>query len=830
MGYAELFDCVAPARGCGPGIPQKSFRRIRRQVAGVLCVFGVAIAWNSRRASPASPVTSLEEEATWPHQTASRSLAEVLEHDEEEGQAPLPLWHERRLGTCNPGSCTTGSSTCTIRDCEGTCATHNATVEKNKLDNMFMLLDRVVKVKDSSSPQLDNPAFLFVPLFGIIYMFAALAIVCDEFFVPALECFVDEFGISMDVAGATFMAAGGSMPELATSFIATFQENEVGFAAIVGSAVFNVLFVIAVCAIASTETLSLTWWPLARDCSCYLIALVTTAIVFKYISPGRIEFWEALILLFEYICYCTFMKFNQPIYHWVEQKLARWKTSKVAPLPDENEGEGGSKSKSDLELEGALGRSSSKDINPNFKKPSTFRQGIVTLLTQSAYLYETAGIAAVTQIQGNLEETFKKLDKDGDNKLNTEEVKELLELIGCKHDSQSVRTALRRINRSGEDEITFEAFKRWYISSEARIEIEVNRVFTELDQDHNGTIERDEIAVLLRTLGHSTTEEELDHFMHELAEEPADAKESPVTDLRKAASGTSSANDAAPDLQVEPVSDGEASPPAKPSTGKREVPVSITAEQFESWYTRSLFYQNKQKKHELEEHAANEGLTLDAPNNGSKSAMVWYIFTYPLLAIMFCTLPDVRTEKWRRNYKIAILEFTLSLFWIAIFSQTLYECIVATSNTIGIPPAVSAVTVLAAGTSIPDLLSSYIVARNGEGDMAVSSSIGSNIFDVTVGLPLPWLSYCIVKSVEKGEIASVYVESNSLGFSLFVLILMLIAVIGTIMACKWRLTKGLGYVMLLLYLVFITQDLMNQLPDREGDHEDGVWKGALNSV
>merc|ERR1719424_2791482 len=111
-------------------------------------------------------------------------------------------------------------------------------------------------------------------------MFIALAIVRDEFFVPSLECFVDEFEISMDVAGATFMAAGGSMPELFTSFIATMRGSAMGFAAIVGSAVFNVLFVIAVCAIASKEVLVLTWWPLARDCSFYLIALVTVVLVF----------------------------------------------------------------------------------------------------------------------------------------------------------------------------------------------------------------------------------------------------------------------------------------------------------------------------------------------------------------------------------------------------------------------------------------------------------------------------------------------------------------------------------------------------------------------
>lgn len=55
-------------------------------------------------------------------------------------------------------------------------------------------------------------------------------------------------------------------------------------------------------------------------------------------------------------------------------------------------------------------------------------------------------------------------------------------------------------------------------------------------------------------------------------------------------------------------------------------------------------------------------------------------------------------------------------------------------------------TFLAAGTSIPDLITSVIVARKGLGDMAVSSSVGSNIFDVCVGLPVPWLLYAIIEN------------------------------------------------------------------------------------
>ena len=59
-------------------------------------------------------------------------------------------------------------------------------------------------------------------ILGLIYMFVALAIVCDEFFVPALDVIIDVIGCSEDVAGATFMAAGGSAPELFTSVIGVF--------------------------------------------------------------------------------------------------------------------------------------------------------------------------------------------------------------------------------------------------------------------------------------------------------------------------------------------------------------------------------------------------------------------------------------------------------------------------------------------------------------------------------------------------------------------------------------------------------------------------------
>lgn len=67
------------------------------------------------------------------------------------------------------------------------------------------------------------------------------------------------------------------------------------------------------------------------------------------------------------------------------------------------------------------------------------------------------------------------------------------------------------------------------------------------------------------------------------------------------------------------------------------------------------------------------------------------------------------------------------------FSWLHHFFVLQVGETIGISEEIMGLTILAAGTSIPDLITSVIVARKGLGDMAVSSSVGSNIFDITVG-------------------------------------------------------------------------------------------------
>merc|ERR1712151_1405177 len=126
----------------------------------------------------------------------------------------------------------------------------------------------------------------------------------------------------------------------------------------------------------------------------------------------------------------------------------------------------------------------------------------------------------------------------------------------------------------------------------------------------------------------------------------------------------------------------------------------------------------------------------------------------------------------------------------------------ALGNYFNIPVFIMGVTILAAGTSVPDLLTSVIVARQGHGDMAVSSSIGSNLFDVTIGLPLPWILYIIYSGQPKS------VSSEGIFCSIGLLLTMLVVLVGTIIACGWKMNRAMGAAMLGLYVIFVIISLL----------------------
>uniref|UniRef100_A0A7N8X8S5 Solute carrier family 24 member 2 n=1 Tax=Mastacembelus armatus TaxID=205130 RepID=A0A7N8X8S5_9TELE len=488
-------------------------------------------------------------------------------------------------------------------------------------------------------------------MFGMIYMFIALAIVCDEFFVPALTVITEKLTISDDVAGATFMAAGGSAPELFTSIIGVFiSHSNVGIGTIVGSAVFNILFVIGMCAIFSKEILNLTWWPLFRDVSFYILDLIMLIIFFL---DNFISMWESITLLSTYAAYVIFMKFNSKVEGFVKNCMNKNQVVEVEVQPKTSPGA-----------------------------------------------------------------------PEDDGKLS----------------------ARPRLQRGG---------------SSASL--------------HNSLMRNSIFQLMIHTLDPLSEEfadsgkfREKASILHKIAK-----KKCQVEDSEKA-NGVASCSDK--NLPNSSNVEVEVTPPMNGTAGQE----GETAE---------------------DEEEEDQPLSLSWPESHRKRFT--YLFIMPIVLPLWLTLPDVR----KSSKKFFPITFLGAIGWIAGFSYLMVWWAHQVGETIGITEEIMGLTILAAGTSIPDLITSVIVARKGLGDMAVSSSVGSNIFDITVGLPFPWLLWSLFS-----ELSPVQVSSNGLFCAIVLLFLMLLFVIISIAACKWRMSKLLGFIMFMLYFVFLVVSVL--LEDR----------------
>jgi hypothetical protein len=97
---------------------------------------------------------------------------------------------------------------------------------------------------------------------GILVCFLGLAVLCDDYFEGALMVISLELKLSKDVAGATFMAAGGSAPELFTSLLTCMTtQSSAGVGTILGSAVFNMVVIISLSSLVSDGDLLIDYRP-----------------------------------------------------------------------------------------------------------------------------------------------------------------------------------------------------------------------------------------------------------------------------------------------------------------------------------------------------------------------------------------------------------------------------------------------------------------------------------------------------------------------------------------------------------------------------------------
>lgn len=143
------------------------------------------------------------------------------------------------------------------------------------------------------------------------------------------------------------------------------------------------------------------------------------------------------------------------------------------------------------------------------------------------------------------------------------------------------------------------------------------------------------------------------------------------------------------------------------------------------------------------------------------------------------------------------------IVFIGVFTYIMVDAGERLGCIMRIPPIVMGLIILAAGTSVPDCISSIAVARQGLGDMAAANAIGSNTFNLLVGLPFPWLLSCMMGK----EVA---VPAEQLSESLIILLVCLAGYVSLLHVGGWVLSKNIGGIMIFAYIASIGFTLVRE--------------------
>ena len=162
--------------------------------------------------------------------------------------------------------------------------------------------------------------------------------------------------------------------------------------------------------------------------------------------------------------------------------------------------------------------------------------------------------------------------------------------------------------------------------------------------------------------------------------------------------------------------------------------------------------------------------------------------SYRLLRVV---IPDPRVKP-----KLYIITFFLAIAGIGLLSFVLVDQVVVIADLLQINSTFLALTVIAAGTSVPDMIGSMVVAKQGRGDMAVGNAVGSNVFNILFGLGIPWTLVLLLNT------DSVAVGTANLTSSVLLLLATVIAIIFLLVVRRWRIGQKSGLLLIGLYVIY----------------------------
>lgn len=571
--------------------------------------------------------------------------------------------------------------------------------------------------------EADSGGIVYVIL--SIWLFLGIAIICDEQFTQSLNMICSRFGINMDenVAGATFMAAGSSAPELATSFLGTFvAASPVGLGTILGSAVFNILIIVGAVAFLSKKALDLDFRPVLRDNFFYAISVILLCILLAIDDEANLI--DSIILLLWYVAYIVYLAYDKEMTAILFPHPEK-QDHGVPSEPEAGEGELASPISQGGSVV-SMGDSEAIELEVNNEgEGAPAEEGAPTGTGKGA------GDAAPAEEAAEADAPAEEDAAEAPASEEAEEKADHKNSVGLVDSIEEGDSAL---------DMAYFIFGSPFIYLYK---------YTMPDCEHPLLDEDDD--------------EEEDEDGEEKEDVPLDDK--PDCDLTndQLTERWNNMYDAADYvgpvefpteiiMEYEEGEDGE-----QVLTGRVASVVGGCEHRFTS-KVRML-------------HEAKESL---------QGGQRWYWATF----------------------FISLLHIT----WISYF---MVEFMLKIGCIWGIPDVVMGLTFLAMGTSIPDALGSVAVAQSGKGDMAVSNAVGSNVFDICIGLGLPWFIKLAIKAGDTCDHIPIWQASKDVIPSIIILLVIIVVLFSVFVAGEWKLYPWTGYVLFGVYGLFIIYQLLN---------------------
>ena len=124
-------------------------------------------------------------------------------------------------------------------------------------------------------------------------------------------------------------------------------------------------------------------------------------------------------------------------------------------------------------------------------------------------------------------------------------------------------------------------------------------------------------------------------------------------------------------------------------------------------------------------------------SDGIAIILFFLVFLYYLIALARKKRTDKKAEKPRFKLSVSLILVVLGIAGIVVGSNLIVNSATTIATDIGISERVIAMTIVAFGTSLPELVTTLTAARKGEAELAVGNIIGSNIFNICMVLGVP---------------------------------------------------------------------------------------------